>query len=77
MKPEEPRIQMYFHCKTCIERNDEQYLAAGWTPEGIQIVCESCGNTIIDLDFMGQKVTYYEKKVGAQRAGRSKNTRIN
>jgi hypothetical protein len=59
---EEARIEMYFHCKTCSNPKagtNEQYLAIGWTPEGIQVVCENCGKNVVDLDFIGQKIEYY------------------
>lgn len=61
----ESRIEMYFHCKTCTDiekRESSQKLAAGWTPEGIQVVCENCGKNIIDIDFDGQKVKHYQEE---------------
>lgn len=37
----------------------DERLAVGWTKEGIQVVCENCGKTVVDIDFLGQKVDYY------------------
>jgi hypothetical protein len=58
----EPRIQLYFHCKTCIENGDQQHLAAGWTKEGIQVFCETCNNSVIDIDFEGVQHHLYEAR---------------
>ena len=58
------RIKDYFHCAACFESGDEDrekesgLLAVGWTEEGLQVFCESCARSVIDLDFKGQKVTY-------------------
>lgn len=67
----EARIDMYFHCKTClkVEEKDGQkvpvdygeHLAVGWTKEGLQVVCENCGKNIIDIDFCGIQVRHFEK----------------
>lgn len=60
----EARIDMYFHCKNCMDLDNMdtgEKLAVGWTKEGLQVVCENCGHSVIDLDFKGQKVGYYEK----------------
>lgn len=69
MNTPKPRIKMYFHCGTCMEKgktgkdwNTKEHLAVGWTDEGIQIVCETCGKNVIDLDFLGQKVALYKEK---------------
>ena len=64
-KNDEARIGMYFHCKTCTDSETlecSQELAVGWTEEGIQVVCENCGKSVIDLDFQGQKVGFYNGK---------------
>lgn len=55
------RIGIYFHCKYCFDHNLGQHLAAGWTKEGLQVICETCNNIVIDLDFMGQKIAYYKE----------------
>ena len=49
---ETPRIQAYFHCKTCMSGQ----LAVGWTKEGLQAYCEKCNLSVYDLDFKGNKV---------------------
>lgn len=60
------RIQMYAHCRTCMKSMDKEHgydsderLAVGWTQQGIQVVCETCGKSVADIDFLGQKVDYY------------------
>lgn len=63
------RIVLYFHCKTCLGieiKNGKkipvdygEHLAVGWTKEGLQVVCENCGKSVIDIDFLGQKVGHY------------------
>ena len=68
----EARIEMYVHCRGCIGiavKHGEkipvdygEHLAVGWTKEGLQVVCENCGKSVIDLDFLGQKVGYYSPK---------------
>lgn len=65
MIAEASRIIMYFHCKTCIAKKGKkildkgELLAVGWTAEGIQVVCENCGKSVVDLDFLSQKISYY------------------
>lgn len=49
----EPRIQLYFHCKNCYENGSQQHLAAGWTKEGLQVFCETCNTSVVDIDFEG------------------------
>ena len=56
----EPRISLYFHCKSCFEAGRQQKLAVGWTKEGIQVFCETDNMVVTDLDFMGQKIDYYQ-----------------
>lgn len=78
MNAKDARIEMYFHCMECMEKltdaekkqvaagkrgwSSKEELEIGWTPQGIQAVCRTCGKNIIDLDFMGQKVDYYNPK---------------
>ena len=49
-------IQMYFHCKICIENKNKPNIGVGWTIKGVQVWCENCNVSIIALDFMGNKV---------------------
>lgn len=56
MTKDKPRIQLYFHCKTCMSGK----LAVGWTAEGLQVFCENCEKNVADLDFKGQKIAYYD-----------------
>lgn len=66
----EARIKMYIHCKTCIrpgKKNGKkvpidhgEHLAVGYTEEGIQVVCEGCGQNVVDWDLLGQKIGYFD-----------------
>lgn len=51
-------IQMYFHCKNCLEANRRQQLAVGWTIKGVQVWCETCETNVTALDFRGMKVAH-------------------
>lgn len=65
----EARIEMYMHCKTCVVVeivdgkktvvDKGEKLAFGMTKQGFQVVCENCGLSVVDLDLLGQKITYY------------------
>lgn len=71
------RIVTYMHCKTCmrISKNpngttkitSKERIVVGWTKEGIQIYCENCGNSVMDIDFKGQKMAYYQSKSQADK----------
>lgn len=60
---EKSRIKSYLHCKTCLDMKtmtDKAKLAVGWTDEGLQVFCETCDQSVIDLDFEGKKVKLME-----------------
>ena len=59
----ESRIGLYFHCRSCTSGS----LAVGWTKEGIQVYCENCELSVEDIDFKGQKLSYYESKCKTKR----------
>jgi hypothetical protein len=52
-----------------------EFIAVGWTEEGLQIVCENCGKNVIDLDFLGHRVAIY--KNGKEKRGRLAKTTDN
>ena len=52
------RIKLFFHCKSCMSGQ----LAVGWTDEGVQVYCEKCKKSVMDLDFFGQKIGYYKEE---------------
>lgn len=37
-------------------------LVMGWTKEGFQVFCENCNRSVLDIDFKGQKMAYYQPK---------------
>ena len=61
----EARIRLYFHCRNYMDFkgkiSTKERLAIGWTDEGFQVVCETCGKSIIDIDFCKQKVKKYKE----------------
>lgn len=63
VQPHPLRIQNFIHCKSCLDvknMKSVEKLAIGNTPEGIQVWCETCQQSVIDLDFMGHKVQFYQ-----------------
>jgi hypothetical protein len=51
-------IKSYFHCKTCLTKNNEpDKIAVGWTWKGLQVWCDNCDTNVIALDFLGNKVS--------------------
>ncbi len=63
------RITLYFHCKKClaalpagVSPRDWSRINVGWTKEGVQVWCTRHDEAIIDLDFLGQKIGYYNPK---------------
>lgn len=64
-KNKKSRIVTYMHCKNCMDLKNlktTERIAVGWTPEGIQVVCDNCGSNIIDIDFEGVKHKLYQPK---------------
>jgi hypothetical protein len=64
----ENRILQFWHCGKCIDELPEGvspreyiHVEVGFTPAGVQIWCVRHEENIIHLDFMGQKVKYYEE----------------
>ena len=53
-------IQMYFHCKDCLNNGRKDKIAVGWTVKGVQVWCETCDTNVVALDFKGLKVGYDE-----------------
>ena len=61
----ENNIEMYLHCGLCldelstgnIQQSPQEYqrIQAGWTKQGIQLVCTRHGSNIIHIDFEGAK----------------------
>jgi hypothetical protein len=64
----ENEIVQFFHCHRCIKEVDAlealggerepyvQALEAGWTSRGFQVWCLRHAQSVIHLDFRGQKV---------------------
>lgn len=52
MSRDAPEISGYFHCANCMSGK----LAVGWTKKGIQVFCENCSQSVINLDFQGHKI---------------------
>lgn len=55
------RIIQYFHCRECYSGEEGRQqtsgnLAVGWTLEGLQVFCETCKQSVCDIDFRGQKM---------------------
>lgn len=55
-------IQMFFHCRMCIEDipggtspRDWVQLEAGWIEKGLQVWCKRHECNVIHIDFEGQK----------------------
>ena len=53
-KSVEPKSEIiqYFHCATCMSGK----LAVGFTVLGLQVYCEKCNLSVLNLDFIGQQV---------------------
>lgn len=58
MSKPEPQIQLYFHCKRCLDELPEglspqewAQLEAGWTNKGLQVWCKRHGINVIHIDF--------------------------
>ena len=56
-------IEMFFHCKKCLEElppdtspREWVHIEAGWTEKGFQVWCVRHEMNIIHVDLMGQKV---------------------
>lgn len=51
----ENEIQMYVHCKLCVEEGDmtSRGLAVGWTAAGLQVWCEIHDSNVMHIDFEG------------------------
>ena len=59
--PKELSIEMYFHCRECLEEKpDDQSprewaaLEVGWTTLGFQVWCKRHERNVIHVDFEGQ-----------------------
>jgi len=57
------KIEMFFHCKVCLETipdgkspQDWGSLEVGWTKQGLQVWCKRHDKNVLSLDFLGQKV---------------------
>jgi hypothetical protein len=64
----ENRIKQFWHCAKCIDelpegKSPREYIRVevGFTRAGLQVWCIRHEENIIHLDFMGQKVKYYEE----------------
>ncbi len=60
-------IIMFFHCAKCLEEMPRgesprtfQRIQTGWTKKGIQIWCVRHDREVVNLDFLGQKISYVE-----------------
>lgn len=60
------RIFQYMHCAKCLKEMPAgvspqtwSRLEVGWTPQGIQVWCKRHDINVLDLDFLGQKVSPY------------------
>lgn len=58
----ENQINLYFHCKQCIEQmpngvspRDWVSIEAGWTELGLQVRCKRHNCNICNVDFEGQQ----------------------
>ena len=45
------QIQMFFHCKRCVEAGLPNQLEVGWTAFGIQVWCRAHDINIAHVDF--------------------------
>jgi hypothetical protein len=59
------QIKAFFHCKKCIVEKpyDQspqswQRIQAGWTVKGLQVWCTRHDCDVMNLDFLGQKISY-------------------
>lgn len=59
-----PDIKSYLHCRHCLEEIPEDQspatwarLNVGWTKKGLQVWCDRHNQNVLNLDFLGQKVT--------------------
>lgn len=64
----ENRIEQFWHCRKCIDELPEGtsprefiHVEVGFTRAGLQVWCVRHEENVIHLDFMGQKVKYYEE----------------
>jgi hypothetical protein len=62
------RIEQFWHCRQCIEElpegvtpRDFIHVEVGFTEAGIQVWCVRHEENIIHLDFLGQKVAYFNE----------------
>lgn len=62
-KPAGNFIEMFFHCKKCINEKPKDISPrdwirneVGWTIKGLQVWCVRHEENIINLDFKGQKM---------------------
>jgi hypothetical protein len=60
------RIFQYMHCARCLREMPAgvsprtwSQLECGWTQEGLQVWCKRHNLNVVDLDFLGQKVSPY------------------
>lgn len=60
-------IEMYFHCKLCLEEEISQDIEAGWTVQGFQVWRRNHDCNIENMDFEGQKHPANENRKFSQR----------
>jgi len=61
-KPVENEIELYLHCKKCLEELPPEFsprewaqLEVGWTRAGIQVWCKRHELNVMHMDFQGHK----------------------
>ena len=62
MEMNENNIELFLHCKKCIESRpdgispkDYQEIGCGWTKQGLQVWCNRHDCNVLHVDFEGQK----------------------
>ena len=55
-------IDMYWHCKKCLNEDLPQRIGVGWTAKGVQVWCETHNENVRHIDFLGQQVGIVDVK---------------
>lgn len=53
--PNTNEIEMYLHCRRCMEEDLRTKIGVGWTLIGIQVWCENHDCNILHVDFEGHQ----------------------
>ena len=56
-------IREFIHCRECLGKKPPDFapqqwsnLDIGWTEKGLQVWCNRCNQSVVSIDFQGQKV---------------------